>query len=212
VLLALVAVQQRLGVKHAAVITTTDFTRGARQVAVDHDIALIRLRPYDPATDDGTWVRAVDMEIRMGFVVPVDIQLITNDGVVAAKDAGVPAESWMEVRTPDGQQSMTVGELFARGRVVGGAGEVVEKELDLVEPMDIEAWSGWVTISGLRWTEKQQWTTDHVRTQATGEPRLVLQQLDDAGEVESGKVIVTSKLEVWEIDDDTHAVRRRQLP
>lgn len=212
VLLKLVAVQARLGAEHAAVITTTDFTRGARRVAVDHDIALIRLRPYDPPRDDGTWVRAVSIEMRFGFVVQTDIQLMTENGIVSAKDARVPAESWMEARTPDGQLSMTVGELFAQGRVVSGAGDVVEKELDLEDPMEIESWSGWVKINGLRWTERTLWTTEHVRREATGEPRLVLQQVDEAGEVISGQVIVTTKLETWEIDDAAHQVRRRRLP
>jgi hypothetical protein len=212
VLLKLVAVQVRLGAQHAAVIASTDFTRGARQVAADHDIALIRLRPYDAATDDGTWVRAVSIEMRFGFVVQTDIQLVTDHGLVTAEDARVPAESWMEARTPDGQLSTTVGQLFAQGRVVGGDDDAIEKALDLQEPMEIESWSGWVKINGLRWTETTLWTTEHARAEATGEPRLVLQQIDEAGEVYSGKVIVTTKLEAWEIDDAVHKVRRRRLP
>lgn len=212
VLLKLVAVQGRLDAEHAAVVTTTDFTRGARQVAVDHDIALIRLRPYDPPRDDGTWVRAVSIELRMGFVIQTDIRLVTDAGIVDAADARVPAESWMEARSSDGRVSMSVGDLFAQGRVVGGAGDLVEKELDLEDPMEIESASGWVKINGLRWTDKTVWTTENVRTEATGEPRLVLQQIDGAGEVFAGEVIVTTKLEAWEIDEAAHKVRRRRLP
>ncbi len=212
VLLKLVAVQGRLGAEHAVVVTTTDFTRGARDVAVDHDIALIRLRPYVPAKDDGTWVRVASIEMRIGFPAQTDVQLVTDHGVVTADDARVPAESWMEARSPDGRVSMSVGELFAQGAVVSGAGDVVEKELNLEDPMEIESLSGWVRINGLRWTERTLWTTEHVRNEATGEPRLVLQQIDGAGEVFSGQVIVTTKLEAWEIDDAAHTVRRRRLP
>jgi hypothetical protein len=88
----------------------------------------------------------------------------------------------------------------------------MEKALNLEGPMEIESSSGWVKINGLRWTERTLWTTEHVRTEATGEPRLVLQQIDGAGEVFSGQVIVTTKLEAWEIDDAAHTVRRRRLP
>lgn len=160
VLLKLVAVQERLGAEHAAVLTTTDFTRGARHVAVDHDIALIRLRSYDPPTDDGTWVRAVNIELRMGFVIQTDIRLVTDAGIVKAADARVPAESWMQARSSDGRLSMSVGDLFAQGRVVGGAEDLVEKELNLEAPMEIESASGWVEIHGLRWTDKTVWTTE----------------------------------------------------
>lgn len=131
VLLKLVAVQDRLGAEHSAVITTSAFTRGARQVAVDHDVTLIRLRPYEPTKDDGTWIRAVDVELRMGFVIQSDIELLTDAGVVSAKEARAPAEAWMDVRDVNGIASATVGDLFAQGVVLSQAEGITKKEVIL---------------------------------------------------------------------------------
>lgn len=211
VLLKLAQVQARLGAEHAAVITTTAFTRGARAIAVDHDIALIRLRPYDGSIDDGTWVKAVEIEMKFGFRAEGSIELLTDHKWVTAEEARAPAEAWMESRPVDGTASLSIGDLFASGSIIEEDEKVTKKELVLTDSVEIECSSGWMRVDGLRWTEPTVWATEHVRTEAVGEPRLVLQQVDGTGDPTDGRVVVTSKLEAWELDDRVHRVRRRRL-
>jgi hypothetical protein len=61
---ALVGVRDQLGADAAAAVLTTEgFTRGAVKVAVDEDIALVRLAAYDPAKHGTNFVKRVSITV-----------------------------------------------------------------------------------------------------------------------------------------------------
>ena len=52
-MIKLYSVRDELGASDAAMITKRAFTKGARNTAFDHDLAMLRLRAYDPASTTG---------------------------------------------------------------------------------------------------------------------------------------------------------------
>ena len=70
VLDTLVGVRAQMGDVDLAVVTTVGYTRGARDVAHDESVLMLRLRPYEPAEDDGAFVREVVITI-IPFQAPV---------------------------------------------------------------------------------------------------------------------------------------------
>ncbi len=69
----LFGVQTQLRWDAAVVVTQVGFTRGARQVAADQDIAMVVLRPYAPETDDGRWWRGLTTTITWPFTSVTDV-------------------------------------------------------------------------------------------------------------------------------------------
>jgi hypothetical protein len=211
-LLKLSTVRDRIGASHAAIITKLDFTEGARAVAVDDDIALLRLRPYLAGTDDGTWIQKVTTEISMGFPAITDVELLTPEGMTPAQALGVRVEAWMGYLSQTGEEAGTLDELFAMGVAVGPQDGVTHKEARLEAPVQVQGTSGWILIEGLQWNERLLTDTTVVTVEAEGTPRLVLQQLNADGTPASGRVIVGEKLMAWEIRDDGSLVQRLRLP
>jgi hypothetical protein len=65
---------------------------------------------------------------------------------------------------------------------------------------------GW-SRSCMEWEERKVTDIFPVVSEATGTPRLVLQQLDENGVRTAGKVIVAEKLQAWRVDDHGRVVQ-----
>jgi hypothetical protein len=88
-MIKLYSVRDELDASHAAMITKRKFTQAARATAVDHDIAMVRLRAYDAATDDGTWIRKVTANIEIGVTIPENVETLGLGGWKPAPDLGI---------------------------------------------------------------------------------------------------------------------------
>lgn len=105
---ALVGVLGQLNVKDGAVVTTKDFTKGARAVAADNDIALVLIRPFD--TEDPTpYVKRIELTINaFGSVysdfnveisqdAPPNPRIRMNSETRLLRADSSPAESFAEI-------------------------------------------------------------------------------------------------------------------
>jgi hypothetical protein len=105
---ALVGVLGQLNVKDGAVVTTKDFTKGARAVAADNDTALVVIRPFD--TEDPTpYVKRIELTINAFGSVYSDFNVETSHEAPPAprlrmisetrllRADGSPAESFAEM-------------------------------------------------------------------------------------------------------------------
>jgi hypothetical protein len=188
-------------------ITKRTFTKGARDTAVDHDLAMIRLRVYDPATDDGTWIKKVTVNIEIGMTIQENVEVLVADAWKPARELGIRPEGWMDVFDGDGAHAGNVAGLFAAGEVASERGGETRKQLGLDAPLQIEGLSGLISVRGMRWSERVVTDTTVVTSEASGTPRLLLQQLDENGESYAGRVIVDEKLIAWRVEEDGRVTR-----
>jgi hypothetical protein len=202
------AVRDEIGASHAAMITKRAFTKGARDAAVDHDVAMIRLRVYDPAIDDGTWIRKLSASIEIGMTIQENVEVLVAEGWKPAHDLGIRPEGWMDVFDADGAPVGNFAGLFVAGEAAGERNGQMRKQLDLDAPLQIEGDDGLISVSGLRWSERDVTDTTVVTSEASGTPRLLLQQLDENGEPYASRVIVDEKLIVWRVDKDGQVTRQ----
>ena len=201
-------VRDELGASDAAMITKRAFTKGARDTAIDHDLAMLRLRAYDPAVDDGTWIKKVSVDIKFGATVRDSPAVLVDGEWRDAKKLGIRTEGWMDVFGTAGQRLGNVEGLFVHGMVIHENDGVTRKGFGIDgDPVQVEGSSGLVKIMGLQWNERLVTDTVPVVSEATGTPRLVLQQLDEKGERTDGKVMVDEKLLAWKVDDDGRVVQ-----
>jgi hypothetical protein len=201
-------VRDELGASDAAMVAKRAFTKGARDTASDHDLAMLRLRAYEPAVDDGTWIRKVSVNIEFGMTVRNEIAVLVDGEWRDAKELGIRAEGWMDVFDTAGQRLGNVEGLFAHGVVIQESDGVTRKGFAIDgDTVQVEGLDGLVNVMGLQWNERLVTDTVPVVSEATGMPRLVLQQLDDNGERTDGKVIVDEKLLAWKVDDDGRVVQ-----
>jgi hypothetical protein len=202
-MIKLYSLRDELGASNAAMITKRVFTKGARDTAFDHDLAMLRLRAYDPAVDDGTWIKKVAVEIEIGATARDDMAVLVDGTWRAAKELGIRAEGWMDVFDVAGERVGNVEGLFVLGLLIEENDGVTRKGFGIDgAPIQLEGFGGLVRIVGMQWNERYVTDTVPVVSEAKGTPRLVLQQLDGHGERTAGKVIVAEKLQAWKVDDD----------
>ena len=202
-MIKLYSVRDELGASDAAMITKRAFTKGARDTAFDHNLAMLRLRAYDPAVDDGTWIKKVAVEIEIGTTVRHDVMVLVDGTWRAAKELGIRAEGWMDVYDVAGERLGNVDGLFVLGLLIEENDGVTRKGFGIDgDPVQVEGSDDLVKIMGMQWNERYVTDTVPVVSEATGTPRLVLQQLDEDGERTTGKVIVAEKLQAWKVDDE----------
>jgi Restriction endonuclease len=201
------AVRDEIGASHAAMVTKRAFTKGARDTAVDHDAAMIRLRVYDPATDDGTWIRKVTANIEIGMTIQENVEVLVGEAWEPAHDLGIRPEGWMDVFDAAGARVGNVAGLFAAGEMISERDGETHKQLQLDAPLRIEGFDGLCSVSGMRWSEREVIDTTVVTSEASGTPRLLLQQLDENGEPYAGRVIVDEKLIAWRVEMDGRVTR-----
>jgi hypothetical protein len=201
-------VRDELGASDAAMITKRSFTKGARDTAYDHDLAMLRLRAYDPSVDDGTWIKKVSVNIEIGAIVQRDVLVLVDGAWRAAKELGIRAEGWMDAFDVAGNRLGNVAGLYALGKVIEERDDVTRKGFEIDgDPVQVEGFDGLVKVMGMQWEEREVTDTFPVVSEAKGTPRLVLQQLDENGERTAGKVIVAEKLQAWKVDDDGRVVQ-----
>jgi hypothetical protein len=202
-MIKLYSVRDELGASDAAMITKRAFTKGARDTAFDHDLAMLPLRAYDPAVDDGTWIKKVAVEIEIGTTVREDVTVLVDGTWRAAKEIGIRAEGWMDVYDVAGERLCNVDGLFVLGLLIEEHDGVTRKGFGIEgDPVQVEGSDDLVKIMGMQWNERYVTDTVPVVSEAKGTPRLVLQQLDENGERTAGKVIVAERLQAWKVDDD----------
>lgn len=207
-MIKLYSVRDELGASDAAMITKRSFTRGARDTAHDHNLAMLRLRAYDSSVDDGTWIKKVSVNIEMGAIVQRDVVVLVDGAWCATKDLGIRAEGWMDVFDVAGKRLGSVAGLYALGEVIEGRDDVTRKGFEIDgDPVQVQGTDGLAKIMGMQWEEREVTDTFPVVSEAKGTPRLVLQQLDENGERTAGKVIVAEKLHAWKVDDDGRFVQ-----
>ena len=206
------AVRDEIGASHAAMITKRSFTQAARDTAADHDPAMIRLRVYDPASDDETWIRKVTASIEFGVTVHENLDVLVAEGWRPAQDLGIRPEGWLDVYDADGAHAGNLAALFAAGDVTGEAAGQTHKQLGLEAPLQIDGFGGLISVAGLRWSERIVTDTGVVTSEASGTPRLLLQQLDENGESYAGRVIVDEKLIAWRVANDGQVTRVNPQP
>jgi hypothetical protein len=207
-MIKLYSVRDELGASVAAMITKRSFTKGARDTAYDHNLAMLRLRAYDPSVDDGTWIKKVSVNIEIGATVQQDVVVLVDGAWRAAKEFGIWAEGWMDVFDVAGKRLGNVAGLYALGKVIEETDDVTRKGFEIDgDPVQVEGFDGLVKIMGMQWDEREVTDTFPVVSEAKSTPRLVLQQLDENGERTADKVIVTEKLQAWKVDDDGRVVQ-----
>ncbi|MGO8905508.1 MAG: restriction endonuclease [Solirubrobacteraceae bacterium] len=207
----LVGVRAQIG-GEAAVVTTIGFTEGARKVATDEGIAMLLLRPYDTGNPTpyvkrfqltinamGSFYSAFNVEVPYEGDLPGNTQLRIDDSLRLLHRDGSPAESFAELKQQHHGPPLTPGEYPQRVEFRDGRLLPVGEGSD---PLPVRA---------LAWTETVVSSPTTVTRESPGKPRLLLQQLDETGEVQEGRVVVDEELYAWEIDANGHVVRARDL-
>jgi hypothetical protein len=140
------AVRDELGASDAAMITKRSFTKGARDTAYD-DLAMLRLRAYDPSVDRGTWIKKVSVNIEIGAIVQRDVLVLVDGASLAAKELGIRAEGWMDVFDVAGKRLGNVAGLNAPGKVIEERKDVTCKGFEIDgDPVEVEGLDGLVKI------------------------------------------------------------------
>jgi hypothetical protein len=189
------------------------FTKGARNVAADEEIALVLLTPF--SENPINYAKTISVEIK-SFGAPefsdFNIELVPEHGLTGDQQLAIRMSGNERLRRLDGSPAETVMEVLRSQS--GPLEEGVfhrRAEFDggrLAVGTDGTA----IPIAALTWTETNvAGEPVVVTTEAKGEPRLVLQQLDNDGQIESGRVVVDRDLFAWDIDDDGNVISRRQL-
>jgi hypothetical protein len=208
----LVGIGSQLGDIDLAVVTMVGFTQGARAVAVDRNIAMVRLRPYDPVADEGSFIRSI--EISLYAVSP---PVTTNFKVEVGSIEGDvnEGEHTYNTLTPLQKDDGTAGESLAEVMQANGGGleeGEFDRRVELPERRWLVAEGGRAEIKALSWHEtirKGEPTVTVV--EGEGDPVLVLQQLDENGATTSGRLVVDRHLWAWDLDDQNSVVPRGPL-
>lgn len=195
----MVGVRAQLG-GDAAVVTTEGFTAGALRVAADEDIALIRLRPFDP-NDGRAFITSMEVTLAMwGATVEgmsVHAPQATDDDLQSINR--FPSEVLFVSR--DGALIESLESVMRRNAYPMEEGDfprAVAFEEDRYLALEL---GHRVPVTGVSWT----WRVGVMRhtdvKEFEGEGMIVVEQLDDQGEVHDGRMIVDRELSAWTIDD-----------
>jgi hypothetical protein len=200
----LVGVRAQLGVDAAAVVTTKGYTAGAIAVAVDEDIGLWRLRPFDPDNPE-SYVRQITLTV---VAVGSTYSEVTVKVPEDRFPSGTPtrARAWTGDRLlhGDGSPAETLKEVLeGQSAKIGEEAGPYPREVSFSEGrlLPVEG-GGQVPITGLSWTETVHRSPHTTTTEVQGEPVLILEQLDEHGELDSGQMVVDRDLFAWDIDAD----------
>lgn len=100
-MIKLYSVRDELGASDAAMITKRSFTKGARDTAYDHDLAMLRLRAYDPSVDDGRGSRRSRSTSRSAQSCSAKFSCSsTRHGVLPRSPGSGPRAGWTSSRSP----------------------------------------------------------------------------------------------------------------
>jgi hypothetical protein len=208
----LVGVRNQIGADAAVILSTEGFTSGALNVAIDEDIALVRLAAYDPAKYGTNFATRIVVTTRMytpahsgfnyelgdttGLSGFVEIPAKTGAAHFVHAD-GSPAEQVMDVLRANASP-MQEGEFRQRAELKPG------RYLRSVDGSMVE-------MAAITWTETNRLHEFEVVHEAEGNPVLFMEQINDEGEGESGRLLVSEDLFAWDIDGDGNVVARGTL-
>jgi hypothetical protein len=207
----LVGVRGQINADAAAVVTTVGYKKGAIAVAVDENVALLRLRAFDPE-DPVTYVKTVTIELTMYGAIRSDLNVALAPGqLLPAGPQRFSMATSAKLQMSDGTPAETIEELFKAHAAPMEEG-VFEQRAEFEDGRLLELDGGErLSISAVTWTETVSATTQTIETTGEGEPVLVLEQLDENGDLDSGRVVVDRELYAWEIDTSGNVTPRGQL-
>jgi hypothetical protein len=210
VLDTLVGVRAQMGNVDLAVVTTVGYTRGARDVAHDENILMLRLRPYEPTEDDGAFVREVVIT-----VIPIHPPVVTSFNLEVTSIEGIPQGGEYATNTvlekDDGSPAETLAELMYADIDTFTVGEF-ERRVVPAEARWVPAGTGRARIGALSWHEViTAGDPVEIRSTERGEPVLVVQRIEPDGSVSTGRLVVDRQLFAWDLDDERHVVSRGPL-
>lgn len=208
----LIGVGKQVGDVDLAIITMKGFTSGARDAAVDENVAMVLLKPYDPTDETINFVR--EIEVTMNFTSPPVVTSLQFE--LGPVEGDVP-QSPIQVNTLDPleHQDGTEAEPLAHFIDQGSAKQVGEfdRRFELPNSRWLRASAtGRVQIRAVAWHERIDAASNTVRIKGKGEPKLVVQQLDEYLKATSGRLVVDADLFAWDLDDENNIVPRGQLP
>jgi hypothetical protein len=206
----LVGIRAQLGADDLCVITTEDFTKGARDVAFDEDIAMVKLRSYDPTTDH--FVLRVEATFR-----PQNPPVISNVDVQIGETEGLESETTVQfdLRTPletdDGAAAGTLEDVLEVNALRPKAG-TFERRQDLLEQRWLSVANGRIRLKSVAWREEISFGQPFSAvSEIDGAPTIVVEQLDEDGKGASRRLLVDKALFAWDIDEQNRVVSRGQL-
>ncbi len=210
----LVGVRSQMGADAGMVITTEGFTAGAVAVAADEDIALVRLRPFDP-DNPVPYVKTITLTIvAVGSAhSDVQVQLVPGHSLPAGMSLQQRAWTGDHLQHLNGSPAETLKDLFAEhGAKIDDEAGSYERKVSFKDGrlIPIEG-ADPLPVAGLSWTETLHKSPHTTTSEAQGEPVLILEQLDGRGETESGRVVVDRELYAWDIDADGKVTPRGAL-
>ncbi len=207
----LIGLRIQAGADVVLAVTTKGFTKDARLLAAEEDVALICLRPFCKEDAD-RFVKRIEMTFV--FHVPVysdfDVELMSDYGSLRGVQFqiafdedhllaldGSPAETASEILCasdpPMKEGVFRQRATFQKGRLLQVVGN---------DP---------VAISALAWTETVRRDTHKTIIETEGAPVLVVERLGDDSRVLSKRMVVDDDLYAWEIDDEGEAIHRGPL-
>ncbi len=108
----LVGVVAQMGADGGAVITTRGFTAGAVAVAADENIALLRLRPFDPENPE-PYIKTISLTIVTIGSSHVDVNVaVMADALPAAAEQPLRVSTDTVLLHPDGSPAETLRDVF----------------------------------------------------------------------------------------------------
>jgi hypothetical protein len=209
----LVGVLAQVEADAAAVMTTKGYTGGAISVAVDEDIALLRLRPFNPENPDA-YIKTITLVLEpVGSVYEDwDVEVMPDAGFPSGTTFQIAASGADHLLRLDDSPAETFAEVIEAQETTLEEG-TYPRRAEFPDGRLLSTTSGdRVPIAALTWTErvvKSKGQPTVIETQ--GEPVLVLEQLNEKGELEHGRVVVDRDLFAWDIDDDGNLTERGPL-
>lgn len=199
---ALVGIRDQAGFDAAMAVTTKGFTSGAVDVAVDEDVAMVVLRECRP--DDGPFVREIVINVAIPDVTYESWDLAIETDELDGAELSFQLDADLQLRHLDGTPAERLGDLIdSNGTPLSDGEGTFHRSVKLDGGRLVLALDGTeARLSEIGWVEKVRMdgiTTTH---KAEGRPCLVVEQLDDSGEPQGGRLVVDRHLNAWRIGED----------
>jgi hypothetical protein len=209
----LVGVRAQVKADAAAAMTTKGYTAGAIAVAVDEDIAMLRLRAFDPENPDA-YIKTITLTLEpVGSVYSDwDVEVMPDAGLPSGTTFQIAMSGTDQLLRLDGSPAETLAEVIEAQKTTLEEG-TYPRRAEFSDGRLLLTTSGdQIAIAALIWTESVVKSRGHPTViEKQGEPVLVLEQLNEHGELEHGRVVVDRDLFAWDIDADGNVTRRGPL-
>jgi hypothetical protein len=204
---ALVGVRSQLDADLAIVVTTERYKRGARAVAVDEGVTMLRLQPIDP-DNPPDYIRSASVELVPTVPQFSEVGIVPGDNGERTGTVDINLTSADYLLHVDGAQAERIQDLLL-SQSVARVGRY-ERRAEFPDGRLIPVVTGApIRIDALTWVETVvAGSSTTVTVSAIGSPRLSVQELDGAGNPKEGRVIVDAALNAWYIDDAGRVLSR----